>query len=188
MDLLKELENYEPYDELEKTTIESLKQFLNAFGDFAYSRDCLPGHLTTVVWIVNPKRTKVLMGYHNLFKTFTWFGGHADGEKDLLKNAMIEFEEETGIPNFKVLNNRTPIDYIVLKVLSHIKKGRTLADHLHYAPAYVFEVSEEEVFRIAQDENSAIKWVNNEDVLATVTEDEVLPIYKRIMEKTKKLK
>lgn len=187
MDLLKDLETYQAYDELEEETIKSLKQFLQAFGDFAYSRECLPAHMATIVWIVNPQRTKVLMGYHNLYKTFTWFGGHADGDKNLLENARKELEEETGISDFKVLNNGKSIDYTVLKVLTHVKRGKVVPEHLHYSLAYIFEVSEDKIFRIAEGENSAIKWVNNEDVLTTVTEDDVLPIYNRLLEKVAKM-
>lgn len=188
MSLLEDIEKIEPYNELEVETIKSLRQFLSAFGDFAYSRECLPGHMSTVVWVVNPSRTKVLMGYHNLYKTFTWFGGHADGEFDLLKNAEKEMEEETGISEFKVLNNGKPIACIVLKVLSHVKKGKMIPDHIHYAPVYVFEVSEDKAFRIAEGENSAIQWVDNEKILKTVTEDNVLPIYEMIIEKVKTMK
>lgn len=189
MSLLEELESYKPYDELEAITIESIKQFLEAFGDFAYSRDCLPGHMSTLVWVVNPQRTKTLLGYHNLYKTFTWFGGHADGEKDLLKNAKKEMEEETGISEFKVLNDGKPVDYVVLKVLSHTKNGKKIPDHLHFAAGYIFEVSEDKIYRIAEGENSAIKWINNENILKTITEkDEIISIYKRIIEKVKNLK
>ena len=44
------------------------------------------------------------MAYHNLFKTFAWLGGHADGEKDMLKVAIKEMQEESGIKNYKILS------------------------------------------------------------------------------------
>jgi len=37
------------------------------------------------------------MIHHNIYKTWTWTGGHLDGEVDLLKLALKEANEETGI-------------------------------------------------------------------------------------------
>ena len=68
-------------------------------------RDNEFAHFTASNWIVNKERTKVLMIYHNIYKTWAWTGGHSDGEEDLLKVALKEAEEETGIKNFKVLSN-----------------------------------------------------------------------------------
>ena len=36
---------------------------------------------------------KVLMIYHNIYKSWAWTGGHADGESDLLGTAIRELKE-----------------------------------------------------------------------------------------------
>ena len=41
------------------------------------------------------------MIYHNIYNSWAWPGGHADGESDLLGVAMREVMEETGIKNLK---------------------------------------------------------------------------------------
>ena len=38
---------------------------------------------TASAWVVNPARNKVLMIYHNIYNSWSWTGGHADGETDL---------------------------------------------------------------------------------------------------------
>ena len=49
--------------------------------------NCL-AHMTASAWVVNPGRTKVLMVYHNIYKSWSWLGGHANNEQDLLQVAV----------------------------------------------------------------------------------------------------
>lgn len=188
MNLLKEIENYKSYDENEAIDIESFRQCLKYFGDDFYYRENLIAHLTTIVWVVNPLKTKILMGYHNIYKTLTWFGGHADGDFDLLYNTKRELEEESGISNIKVLNEGKIFDFAILPMRRHIKNEKIVSDHLHYCPTYLFEVSEDEKFRIKEDENSSIKWVDIDNLMNEV--DDIASaelLYKRLIEKTKAL-
>lgn len=53
-------------------------------------------HFTTSAWVVNPSKTKVLMVYHNIFDSWAWIGGHADGNLNLLEVVKKEILEETG--------------------------------------------------------------------------------------------
>ncbi len=188
MQILKDLETYKPFDENEACDVKSIKQFLTAFGEFGFSRECLPAHMATIVWVVNPERTKVLMGYHNLYKVFTWFGGHADEELDLLENAKKELTEETGISNYKILNNGNAFDYSTIHVEMHIKRGKRVPEHLHYNAAYLFEISEDENFRIAEGENSAISWVDVNEIHNHCDCEAVRIGYKRLMDKIVSLK
>ena len=41
----------------------------------------------------------MLMVYHNIYNSWSWLGGHADGEIDLLSVAVREVKEEAGISN-----------------------------------------------------------------------------------------
>ena len=55
--------------------------------------------MTASAWVVNKDRSKVLMVYHNIYNSWSWLGGHADGETDLLAVAIREVREEAGIAN-----------------------------------------------------------------------------------------
>ena len=57
-------------------------QYAGLFSDLL-TRDNEMAHLTASCWIVNPDKTKVLLAYHNIFDSWAWLGGHADGMRDL---------------------------------------------------------------------------------------------------------
>lgn len=182
MDFLSFLKNYKAFDEEEEAEREAFVQFLEAFGDKAYDRDNLVGHFSSSCWIVNKDRTKVLMIYHNMYKTWAWVGGHADGDKDLLHVALKETMEETGLAHVRPVSDE-PIDLNMMVVHNHYKRGKFVPRHLHPNVVYLLEADEAEPIRIKEDENSGVQWVALEEVKNYCSNDKVMPYYNRIMQK-----
>ena len=56
-------------------------------------------------WIVNLDRTKVLMAYHNIYQSWAWLGGHADGNPDVRQVIRKEIEEESGLTDIRFLTD-----------------------------------------------------------------------------------
>ena len=54
-------------------------EYLNTFND-VLTRNNKMCHFTASSWIINKDKTKVLMVYHNIYKSWSWTGGHADGD------------------------------------------------------------------------------------------------------------
>ncbi len=128
-----------------------------------------PAHFTASAWTVNPERTETLMVYHNVYDSWSWVGGHADGERDLARVAERELHEETGIETAH-LAAAGLLSCEILTVDGHWKRGAYVPSHLHLNATYLFEASTEQATRIAPDENSGVKWMTFEEALRASTE------------------
>ena len=145
-------------------------------------RDNQIAHLTGSSMIFNENWDKVLMVYHNIYKSWAWTGGHADGEEDLLALAIKEAKEETGLKNIHVVSEEI-VSLDILPVVDHYKKECYVPPHLHLSVAYVFQASEDEELRVKEDENSGVKWIPISELPENVAEAHMIPIYNKIIKK-----
>lgn len=186
MNLKEEIENYKPYNEQEEKDKQMMIQYLNTFDDVLTRKNEF-GHFTASAWVVNKEKTKVLMIYHNIYKSWAWTGGHADGESNLLNTAIRELKEETGVENVKILKDGI-FSLEIVCVNGHIKNNKYVSSHVHLNLTYLLEVDEKEVVRIKEDENSGVKWIKIEDVAKASNEKWIIEnIYKKLNEKLSKL-
>lgn len=184
-DLKEKIEKYIPYNEQEKNDKEMMIEYINTFED-VLTRENRMCHFTASNWIVNKEKTKVLMIYHNIYKSWAWTGGHADGDSDLLHVALKEAEEETGIKNFKVLSDGI-YGIQILTVDSHIKRGKFVPSHLHLDCCFLLEADENDVLRIKKDENSGVEWIDIAEAVKITNEEKMKPIYNKLNEKLKSM-
>lgn len=186
MRIREEIENYRPFNEQEKRDKKVILDFIDANSD-AFLRSNLIAHMTASAWIVNPLRTKTLLVYHRLFDSWSWTGGHADGEEDLLAVALREVREETGVKNPRPVSE----DIYSLEVLTvddHEKHGEYVPSHLHMNVTYLLEAEENETLHICREENSGVAWFSLEEALAASTEPWFVErIYKKLNEKLKRI-
>lgn len=186
MNLKKEIEQYIPYDLQEAKEQEVIVKYLNTF-DNLLTRENEFAHLTASAWIVNPEHTKVLMAYHNIYQSWSWIGGHADGDADLLQVALKETTEETGLVSIApIMKDIYSLE--ILGVPSHIKKGSPIATHLHLNVTYLIEANETEETTVKTDENSAIKWMELAEAVEACSEPEMKVVYKKLNDKLKNYK
>lgn len=186
MNLKEKIENYKPYNEQETCDKEMMLEYINTFDD-VLTRNNKMCHFSSSSWIVNKDRTKVVMIYHNIYKSWAWTGGHCDGDEDVLHVALKEAEEETGLKNLKVLDDNI-FSLEIITVDSHIKRGKFVPSHLHLNCTFLIEADENEPLRIKEDENSGVKWVDINDVTKLSNESKMIPIYEKINEKLLKIK
>lgn len=167
--LKKKIEEYEPYNEQEQKDKQTILKYMNTFDNLLI-RENEFAHFTASSWAVNQQRTKVLMVYHNIYQAWTWTGGHSDGEANLLKVAIKELKEETGVKNVKPLKQ----DIFSLETLTvdgHVKKGKYVSSHIHLNLTYLLEVDEKEILHKKEDENNGVKWVSLEKIDEVSTEE-----------------
>ncbi len=188
--LLRQLAAYRPYNEQEAADRALILECLTAHEDI-FSRENRLAHMTASAWVVNRARTKVLMAYHNIYRSWSWLGGHADGDADLLAVALREVSEESGLAAQHVWSADTAGGIFSLEVLTvdgHEKRGAYVPSHLHLNVTYLVEADEEELLYIKEDENSGVAWFTPEEALAASTEPWFVErIYRKLNEKVQKL-
>lgn len=164
--LINELENFTGFNEQETKDATLILRLLKTEKDI-FLRHHLEAHITASAWVVNKRQDKVLMAYHNIYDTWAWLGGHADGEEDLLGVALKEVSEESGLTRIKPVSDDI-FSVEVLTVDGHQKNGRYVSSHLHLNITYLIEADEEEALKIKVDENSQLGWFSlDEAVLAS---------------------
>ena len=182
-DSIRQIENYAPFNEQEEKDKALILGWISN-NENAFSRENTVAHITSSAWVVNKDRSKVLMVYHNIYNSWAWPGGHADGESDLLGVAMREVMEETGIKNLKPLSKDFyAID--VLPVKSHIKRGKFVSSHIHLNATYIFEADENEELLIKEDENSGVNWIDIDKMVSSSSEDHMKKVYAKLVDKLK---
>ena len=80
----------------EAAHVDRARSFIAAHPD-CFHRELWPAHVTGSAWVVSPDRGRVLMLHHR--KHDQWFqpGGHADADADILRVALRETAEESGV-------------------------------------------------------------------------------------------
>lgn len=181
MDIKELLKQYAPcnaqetQDKLQMIeALESLKNPLSRENGFA--------HFTASSWIVNQDRSRVLMAYHNIYNTWSWTGGHADGESDLLSVAIREAREETGIENISPISTNI-YSIEIIPVNAHMKHGRFVSPHLHLNVTFLLTADDHQKIHCKPDENSAVAWLPLNEAADNRDEPHMKVIYQKLNEK-----
>lgn len=177
MTLLETIASYAPENEQEAVDRLVMLSALGR-GEKLLTRDNLTMHFTASAWITNPSRTMVLMVYHNLYDSWSWTGGHADGEEDLRAVALREAEEETGARVRLVRPEVYSLE--TLPVNPHMKRGRFVPAHLHLNLTFLLEADENAPLAAKPDENRAVGWFPLNGAVAACTEPWMRPVYEKL--------
>jgi len=180
------IEGFEPFDEQEAKDKAVILKWIDAFDD-VLDRSNEFAHFTSSAFIVNKSRDRVLFVHHNIYNSWGWVGGHADGETDMLAVALREVQEETGIKNIRPA--ATEIFLLdTLPVLGHTKRGQYVPAHTHLSVAYLIEADENEPLTVKADENSGVQWIPIDQAVAKSTEPHMKPVYAKAIKKLELLK
>lgn len=182
MELVDALNRFRPCNEQEETDKNQILSLLSG-GQDLYTRDNPVAHLTASSWVVSPDRKQVLLVYHNLYRSWAWMGGHADGDRDLCRVALRETREESGLQDLTLVSP----DIFSLESLTvdgHEKRGKFISSHLHLNVTYLLEADPRQPIRVKPDENSGVAWFPVEEVAGKVSEPWMMQrIYSKLMKK-----
>lgn len=184
--ILSEIKAYKAQNEQEEKDQEELIWLIETYKEKAFTRDLKFGHITSSAIVVDENHKYILMGYHNIYQSMAWLGGHADGEFDLEKLSKREVLEETGLDGLKLIyDNISSLE--ILSVDGHYKRGKYVSTHLHYNVTYLYEGDMSKPTRIKSDENSCVKWIPISDLYEYVKNDhDMYHIYMKSLDRLNK--
>ncbi len=138
-----------------------------------FLRSRLAGHFTGSAWLVSADGERILLTHHRKLDRWLQLGGHADGERDLAKVALMEAEEESGLSGL-VLE-----DGVLFDIDKHwIPERKDVPGHWHYDARYVVRALGSEAF-VVSEESLALAWRTVAEVaaeaIATPDGDQSLP-------------
>ena len=125
-----------------------------------FNRELHEGHVTGSAWVVSPDRESVLMLHHR--KLDQWFqpGGHADGDNDVLRVALRETSEETGVdPAHIRLVDDAVFDVDIHTILASYEAPR----HEHIDIRFLVEI-DDSLPLPGSDESHDVLWVDFHDI------------------------
>jgi len=129
-------------------------QFLELLSNQnCFERTHLPGHITGSAWIVDRNRTQTLLVHHAKLNKWVQPGGHADGDENILRVALREAEEETGLKNLTVITS-VPFDVDI----HTIPQRKDFPEHSHFDIRFLIEASHDEQI-IVSEESHDVKWI-----------------------------
>ena len=183
MTLREIIESFQPSCEQERGDKRMMLKYLDQFPD-VLTRENETCHFTGSSWIVNADRSRALMLYHNIYNSWAWSGGHADGEADMLSVALREAREETGIRQVRPVSEQL-YSLEILTVDAHVKRGKYVVPHLHLNLTYLLEADDQQEIHSKPDENSAGRWFPLHDAPEASSEPEMRVIYRKLNDKLK---
>lgn len=161
--LITEIENYTPTDEPEAACI---PKFLNLLRgqERCFHRDCFPAHITASTILLNQAGDQILMNHHRKMNIWLGFGGHADGEDDVLAVALRETMEESGLTAFKPVSPYIA-DLSIHPIPENMTKGEPA--HEHYDVRYILQMTGDQT-PVISHESIALKWMGFDEALSIV--------------------
>jgi 8-oxo-dGTP pyrophosphatase MutT (NUDIX family) len=164
----------------EKSYTDQTIDWINEYGDFAFVKNNMRGHITGSMLITNTERTKVLLMFHKKLQFWVQFGGHCDGEIDVLAVAIREFHEESGIEIEPVVSDGIfdiHVHYIPVD-------AKWTPPHIHHDILYLATIPEHTPFVRQESEIDDIRWFDIEWIEKYIAEERML----YMMDKIKQLR
>ena len=103
------------------------------------------------------------------------------GNQTFFRFALREANEESGVLAVPVSPEIFSLE--ILHVAPHVKRGKFVCAHLHLNATYLLEADDKAPLRCKPDENSAVRWLSLQDVLPSVSEPAMCPVYQKLIEK-----
>ena len=123
-----------------------------------FRRDNFPAHFTGSAFVVSADGARGLLHHHRKLDRWLQFGGHCDGEEDVLSTAQREAHEESVISGLVVASAR-PFDLDIHEVPAWGSEPT----HFHYDVRYVLIAPEDAKVRTSP-ESKELRWLTGQEM------------------------
>ncbi len=169
--LLYLLAAFHPASEYESRIRDTMTRFIHEYHN-CFMRELLIGHITGSAWVVNKTLDKTLLTHHRKLDKWLQLGGHCDGDNDVLRVALREAVEESGVYDI------VPFSHDIFDLDIHeIPERRTASGiepaHLHYDVRFMLIADDAAPLAITA-ESKDLQWVSLDDVARLTQEESML--------------
>lgn len=174
-DLISRLEAHVPFNTHEAAMLDRVLAFVRQHPD-CFERTQQLGHVTASAWVVNEQLTHVLLTHHAKLGMWLQMGGHCDGDADVLRVALREVREESGLAQVEPL-----LDGAIFDVDAHVIPARkSEPEHVHYDVRFLIRASMDEPLRVSEESHD-VAWVEFGRVKDLNTDQSVLRLLERTL-------
>jgi 8-oxo-dGTP pyrophosphatase MutT (NUDIX family) len=172
--LLAQLDAYRADDVYEAKMADRLRVFVAAYPD-CFERSLTIGHVTGSAFVVDLERRHTLLTHHGKLDRWLQLGGHADGDSHVLRVALREAAEESGLAGVR------PVHEQIFDIDIHLIPARGAeAAHDHYDVRFLLEADRAAPLRITS-ESKALEWVALDRVAELTQEESMLRMVRKAM-------
>jgi 8-oxo-dGTP pyrophosphatase MutT (NUDIX family) len=156
--LLEQLKRYEPSFKEEIDFKHRMISFIHENPD-CFERTLEQGHITASAWLLNNEGSKALLMHHAKLNAWFQLGGHCDGDPDVVRVAIKEAQEESGILGIEAISR--DIFDIDIHLIPENKKEKA---HYHYDVRFLLRVASDEQM-VQNHESKELRWFANDPSL-----------------------
>jgi len=120
-----------------------------------------PVHITASTWVVSPDRERILLLHHRKYGHWFQPGGHADGDTDVLRIALKECSEETGLDHSQIKLIDSSIFDVDLHDVPRVGQAQA---HGHIDIRFLVEIDDTLIIP-GNNESHEVKWFSLYEVM-----------------------
>lgn len=174
--ILELLSAHSPVNSEEAEMRDSIEKFVSE-NEACFDRTLRAGHITGSAWIVDHDYAHTLLTHHKKLGKWLQLGGHADGESDVLRVALREAREESGLQEIR------PLLYEIFDVDVHLIPARKAEPaHFHYDIRFLL-VADCNLPLLMSDESKDLRWVALRKVSRLTREESVLRMVRKTIDR-----
>lgn len=123
-----------------------------------FERTHWAGHVTAAAWLVEERAGRVLLTHHRKLDKWLQLGGHCDGDGDVVRVALREAREESGIEGIEVVSSE------IYDLDVHPIPARGIEPpHFHFDVRFLCRVTGEAEFTVSE-ESHELRWVDGREL------------------------